>query len=126
MITKTLRTLAIPFTLGAALFAAAPGSAATDHLTFRGLEHRYSGQERIATAHQHFNTLIPAATPLHEARATLEKAGARCQAGTTLTCTHNSFDGVDNMLHQVVWTVEAQHADGAVTDLKIHRQSIGS
>jgi hypothetical protein len=126
MISTTLRTLAIPFTLGAALFAAAPGSAATDHLTFRGLEHRYAGEARLETANRHFNTLIPAATPLHEARATLEKAGARCQTGATLTCTHNSFDGVDNMLHQVVWTVEAQHDGGAVTGLQIQRQSIGS
>jgi hypothetical protein len=121
-----LRTLAIPLTLGAALFAAAPGSAAGDQLTFRGLEHRYAPKERLAVATDHFNMAIPAATPLHEARATLEKAGARCRDGATLTCTHNSFDGVENMLHQVVWTVEAQHDGGAVTGLQVNRESIGS
>jgi hypothetical protein len=125
-LSKTLRTLALPTLLGATLFVAGPGNAAADGLTFRGLEHRYAGQARMAAAHEHFNSVIPAATPLHEARATLERAGARCQTGETLTCSHHSFDGVDNMLHQVVWTVEAQHKDGAVTGLDIQRQSIGS
>jgi hypothetical protein len=122
---RIIPALAAPLALGAALLAAAPGSAA-DRLTFRGIEHLHPLKSRLPVAHAHFNGAIPAATPLAEARATLEKAGARCQAGPTLTCTHSSFDGVENMLHQIVWTVEARHADGAVTGLDIRRQSIGS
>jgi hypothetical protein len=107
-------------------FAAPAAMATSAPLTFRGLEHRHSGNERLSLARQNFNARIPAGTPLHEARATLEQAGARCVSGASLSCTHNSYEGVSDVLRHVEWKVDVSHREGAVTGLDIDRRSIGS
>jgi hypothetical protein len=97
-------------------------------VTFQGLEYGYSGQDRIDQANSYFRSAIPAGSSVTDARILLTKAGARCsdRPGAALRCTANSFEAVDDMLHDVSWTVRVDRDGNAVTGLSIGRSSIGS
>lgn len=124
---RTLLTALAVF--GAAAPAVAQPIVVSGHpLTFQGLEYGYSGQDRIDQANAYFHTAIPAGTSVADARTILKKAGARCadRAGAPLLCTVNSFEAVDDMLHDVRWTVNVDRDGDAVTGLSLARTSIGS
>jgi hypothetical protein len=115
--------------LGAAAPALAQPIVVSGHpVTFQGLEYGYSGQDRIAEANAYFHDAIPAGSSASDARALLTKAGAHCadRNGAQLRCTANSFEAVDDMLHDVSWTVKIDRDGDAVTGLSVDRASIGS
>ena len=116
---KTLACAALALIASPAIAEPAPHS-------FRALEFRHDEAQRMAVARESFARHIPAGTPIAAARATLEKAGARCTAGAVLTCRHASTEAVENAHRSVHWTVEVGHADGRVTGLAIDRRSIGA
>jgi hypothetical protein len=96
--------------------------------TFRGFEHELSGRDRIAAANSYFRAVIPVGSAVVNARALLKRAGAWCsdRDPAQLRCTANSSEAVEDMLHDVSWTVNVEHMDAKVTHVAVDRSSIGS
>ncbi|WP_068081055.1 hypothetical protein [Novosphingobium rosa] len=122
------------FLLAAALLGvsapamASPIVVSAQPLSFRGLEFNHAGQERVDYARAALHAAIPQGSALSNARALLTHAGARCtqHQADRMTCVANSFEAVDEMLHDVSWTIHVSHDGDAVTALSVERQSIGS
>jgi hypothetical protein len=97
-------------------------------ITFRGLEFDYSGEQRIDVAEAALHSAIPVGSKVIDARSALTHAGAIChdRRPEEMTCVSNGFDVVENILHDVSWTIEVDHQGGSVTNLAIDRESIGS
>jgi hypothetical protein len=96
-------------------------------LTFRGLEFDYSGADRMNAAKTAIHRAIPSGSNVGDARKFLTGAGAICRNHSAkMTCVSNGFDVVENTLHDVAWTIDVDHKGGAVTDVSIDRESIGS
>ncbi|UAK23770.1 hypothetical protein [Sphingomonas nostoxanthinifaciens] len=96
--------------------------------TFGDLEFGYSGTDRIDAARSGLAASIPAGSSVASARALLVRAGARCKdaAPSQMRCTSNKFEAVEDMLHDVSWTVAVNHDGDAVTRVAVDRASIGS
>jgi hypothetical protein len=111
--------------LAALALTAGPALATPELHSFRALEFKHDDLHRVAVARESFGHHIPVGTTVAAARATLEKAGARCVEGATLVCRHASTEAVENMHRSVHWTVDVTHRDGAVTGMAVDRESIG-
>ena len=117
----------------AALFASVPVVArdivVTAHPTFRDLEFDYSGQDRIDIAKASFRARIPAGTPTATAQETMRTAGAHCGVAADngqTKCSFGSFEGVEDHLHDVVWTIGLDSQNGQVAHVDVTRESLGS
>lgn len=96
--------------------------------SFRNLEYDYDGADRVLAARTALGQAIPMGSSIVGARAVLKQAGARCrdrQPGR-MTCASNQFEAVENVLHDVAWTIAVDHDGDTVTGLTIDRTSIGS
>lgn len=126
---KILASLALTGALMASAPAAARDARAMVHRTFRDLEYGYSGSERLDVARTLLSQEIPAGTDISTAREAVRRAGAHCGAaiaGGQTRCTFATFDGVDDHLHDVVWTVRLDSRNGRIVGLDVARDSIGS
>jgi hypothetical protein len=96
--------------------------------SFRGFELAWSGQERIDRATLYLQAAIPQGSALADARTLLTRAGARCTGhdDARMTCVSNAFEAVEDMGHDVSWTILIDHAGNTVTGLSLARDSIGS
>ncbi|WP_022692220.1 hypothetical protein [Sphingomonas oryzagri] len=120
---------------GCCMLAIAPAQAhgadivVVGHPTFRDLEFDYSGADRVAAARSSLDALIPAGTDTAMARAIVRKEGAHCRDAVNdgeTRCTFGSFDGVDDHLQDIVWTVKLNSQAGKISDLSVARETFGS
>lgn len=96
--------------------------------TFRAIEFGYEGQDRMIMVTAMLRSTFAIESSLSESKVALAKAGARCRRETPsrLRCEANSFESDDDVLHDVVWTVDVLRDRDRSIGLKIHRASIGS
>lgn len=96
--------------------------------TFNDLEYSYSGSDRLDAARTELSREVPVGSDVAGARAILKQAGARCAdvSVARLRCTSNHFEAVENVLHDVAWTISVDHSGNSVTGLSVERASIGS
>lgn len=99
------------------------------HPTFRDLEYGDSVSGRLESARTLLNARIPVGTDISVARAIVSNEGARCGAAVEngqTRCTFSGFDGIEDHLHDIVWTIDLNSQNGRVADLDVTRASVGS
>jgi hypothetical protein len=124
-LTNILYAAAATFTLMAG--ANAPAQAEKPLFTFNDIEYERDGSDAADVGKTVIARDIPTGMAALQATKLLHEAGARCEGGTAaVRCTHNSFEAVDDLLQDVVWTVDMGTANGFVTSAIARRASIGS
>ena len=104
----------------------APAQAAKALSTFNHIEYERDGSDAAEVGKTVIARAVPAGMTASQAATLLHKAGARCKAGVAaVRCTHYSFEAVENVLHDVVWTVDIGTANGIVASTTARRASIG-
>lgn len=113
--------------LAAATIAIPVGPALAQHAampSFFSLEYHYSSSEVVAAARSQLDEYMPTGTPVADAKVLLKHAGARCRdlPGGALHCKYNKSEFADDIMQDVVWTVDVAATDGAVSGVTIDRE----
>ncbi len=119
-----MRSLLIRAAMVAATLVAAPAVyAAHPAVSFHSIE--YNAGDRTAEAQNALGAAIPAGTPVSEAQAVLQDAGATCRPSrheaNTVRCLYNEMAAVDENFDDIRYTTHLHTADGLVTDLTVDR-----
>lgn len=92
---------------------------------FRGIENRLEGDSALAEGRTAVVDAIPLGTPLMDAEAILQEAGAQCKPkhndAQTLRCIYNDVRIGDNSIGHVRWNTMLHTADGKVVSLSVNR-----
>lgn len=96
--------------------------------TLRVVEFGYDGHERMVMATAMLQSAVPVGSSLNEAKLALAEAGSamRTRDAVTPELRSHSFESVDDVLHDVVWTVDVLRDGDRSAGLEIDRASIGS
>lgn len=114
-------------TLAVALSATAVSAQDKRPFSFRDLEYRYDAGDAERIGKRQIADLAPTGTSVDAASRSLRDAGARCRMGAgNLVCRYTAFEAVEEMPHDLVWTVTMPITDGRTTGLTAERESLGS
>ncbi|WP_156428168.1 hypothetical protein [Novosphingobium sp. FSW06-99] len=99
------------------------------HTTFSDIEYTNDAGDRVPAMRASLNAQIPVGTPISAARTIVRRMGAHCGEAASdgqTKCTYNSFESIEDHLHDVAWTVRLNSQQGKVFGLDVARESIGS
>jgi hypothetical protein len=119
----------VSLTLPMPLLAVQPANIVVSaRANIRDIEYSYAGQERMQKARSMLTSMFPAGSSVATATKELSQSGAHCRPDHQglMSCTFSGFEGVDDHLHDVVWTVRLNAQGGKISDLNVTRDSIGS
>lgn len=95
--------------------------------SFRDLEYRYDAGDAERIGKREITGLVPAGTSVSEAARAMRDAGARCRPHSdSLVCQYTAFEAVEEMPHDLVWTVTMPVSGAQITGATAERESLGS
>ena len=98
-----------------------------DGFSFTDLEYRYDAGDAERIGKDEVAKLVQPGMSSVDAVATLRKAGTYCRPhAEDVTCLYTAMEAVEEMPHDLVWTVKMGIADGRVTSVSATRESVGS
>lgn len=105
-----------------------PVSARDGHsFSFRDLEYRYDAGDAERIGKHEVAGLVPAGTSVDAATRSMHAAGARCRAdANALVCQYTAFEAVEEMPHDLGWTVTMPVSGTQITGAMAERESLGS
>lgn len=98
-----------------------------DGFSFTDLEYRNDAGDAERLGKEEVAKLVQPGMSSADAVAILRKAGTYCRPHEgDVTCLYTAMEAVEEMPHDLVWTVKMDVADGRVTTVTTTRESLGS
>lgn len=119
--------------VNSAILLAASGFSSVAHAepannihNFRDIEYGYTGEGSVEQARLQMLDAIPSGTPLQDAEAVLQRAGAHCRASKhqpeTVRCLYNEMTAADENFDDIRWTTRLHVVGDQVADFTVDRQ----